>query len=419
MVLKKKEVYTVITPIPSFIPRQLAIDILHSHGEVITLNPLVLEYKQIKAPRDAVSDEFYSTWYEIHERIQYVPGLGRFGSGKITFNGCFHDLPWGLQTHIYAPMGVDLRNKYRIGGNQPGVEQPEQQEIGLAALGAPKDGLYLREDIEIRCNITMVGIVKAQMKAASKQMVERIIKKAELLDAGILQGMIEDGKIRTYNPHNSTYTGGLSVGSGMKSPPLSPASAYYPPTSPSIPYQVPRPMSLQPGSRPGTANSLSYPAHWQSQLQQLNSNEQKNQQQYAELPSNQGAHATSQGVLMELPGDFQHPQPSPRLLQPPYPSPTYAHYQGRNSPSSTQSHSPELKSWGWSQGQPSPSLTSSRPTSYSSDAGSAGFASPGLDHKGFAAELPTHQETTEEHRHQGAQSRSYAYNPAHYAQVRR
>ncbi|KAI8962233.1 hypothetical protein F5Y11DRAFT_197406 [Daldinia sp. FL1419] len=419
MVLKKKEVYTVITPIPSFIPRQLAIDILHSHGEVITLNPLVLEYKQIKAPRDAVSDEYFSTWYEIHERIQYVPGIGRFGSGKITFNGCFHDLPWGLQTHIYAPMGVDLRNKYRIGGNQPGVEPPEHQEIGLARLGAPKDGLYLREDIEIRCNITMVGIVKAQMKTASKEMVERIIKKAELLDAGVLHGMIEDGKIRTFNPNDSTYTGGLSVGAGVKSPPLTPASPFHPPMSPSIPYQVPRPTSLQQGSRPGTANSLSYPAHWQAQFQQLNANEQNIHQQYSELPNNNVG--TTQTAIMELPGDFHHPQSSPHL-QPPYPSPTYPH-QGRNSPSSLQSHSPELKSWGWSQGQPSPSL-SSRPTSYSSDAGSAGFASPGLDHKGFAAELPTHQETTEEYHHQGPFKKkplpkSYAYNPADYAQVRR
>ncbi|KAJ2989222.1 hypothetical protein NUW58_g3584 [Xylaria curta] len=61
MVLRKKEVYTIITPIPSFIPRQLAIDILHSHGEVITLNPLVLSHKQIKAPRDAAADEYFST----------------------------------------------------------------------------------------------------------------------------------------------------------------------------------------------------------------------------------------------------------------------------------------------------------------------------------------------------------------------
>lgn len=100
--LRKKEVFTIITPIPSFIPRQLAIDILHSHSEVITLNPLVLDHKPIKAPGNAVSDEYYSTWYEIIERIQYIPGLGRLGSGKISFKGCFHDMPWGLQTQ-YVP----------------------------------------------------------------------------------------------------------------------------------------------------------------------------------------------------------------------------------------------------------------------------------------------------------------------------
>jgi hypothetical protein len=92
MVLRKKENYTHITPIPSHIPRQLAIEILHSHSEIITLNPLVLDHKPIKAPRDAKADEYYSTWYEITERIQYIPGLGKFGSGKLSFNGCFHDM---------------------------------------------------------------------------------------------------------------------------------------------------------------------------------------------------------------------------------------------------------------------------------------------------------------------------------------
>ena len=90
--MRKKASYTNVTPIPSFIPRQLAIDILHSHGEIIELNPLVTGFEPIKAPRDAPSDEFYATWYEISERIQYIPGVGRFGSGKIKFKGCFHDI---------------------------------------------------------------------------------------------------------------------------------------------------------------------------------------------------------------------------------------------------------------------------------------------------------------------------------------
>lgn len=68
--MRRKEVYTTVTPIPSAIPRQLGLDLLHSHGEIITLNPLVLEHHPIAAPRDAMADEFYATWYEITERIQ-------------------------------------------------------------------------------------------------------------------------------------------------------------------------------------------------------------------------------------------------------------------------------------------------------------------------------------------------------------
>ncbi|KAL5628195.1 hypothetical protein BROUX41_002943 [Berkeleyomyces rouxiae] len=206
-IMRKKDSYTIITPIPSFIPRQLALDILHAHSEIITLNPLVLSHAPIPAPRNAAADEFYSTWYEITERIQYVPGLGSLGAGKISFKGCFHDTPWGLQTHIYAPMGVDLRTTYRIAGNEPG-EPPAPTELGLLQLGAPSDGLYLREDNQIRCNIALLGFVRSQLKAASHEMMQRLVKKAELLDAGILRAMFCNGRLRTVNPHDLSNAAG-------------------------------------------------------------------------------------------------------------------------------------------------------------------------------------------------------------------
>ncbi|EFQ26894.1 hypothetical protein CGRA01v4_07886 [Colletotrichum graminicola] len=371
--LRKKEVYTTVTPIPGFIPRQLAVDILHSHSEVITLNPLVLDHKPIKAPRDAASDEYYSTWYEISQRIQYVPGIGKMGSGKISFNGCFHDMPWGLQTHTYAPMNIDIRIKYRIDGNQPGVEPPQPPEIGTGGLGIPADGLYLREDIEIRCNVTMVSFVKAQLKAASKEMVSRIIKKAELLDAGVLQAMIENGKLRTINPADRTTTG-LS---GLRSPAsasLSPdaASPRHDSHSPPAPYHIPRPVSSYNANPPPPGRFGHHYSH------------------SADLQSQQDAPQTS--FVAELPGNFYHPKP------PPQPSPGLgADHDSLSRPSSQQS--PDPNSWRWSQDQRSPSSQqSSRPTSMASSEASSGFASPALDHKGFSSELPTHPETQEEHR---------------------
>ena len=429
--LRKKEVFTIITPIPGFIPRQLAIDILHSHSEVITLNPLVLEHKPIKAPRDAASDEFYSTWYEITERIQYIPGLGKMGSGKISFNGCFHDMPWGLQTHIYAPMNIDLRNKYRIAGNQPGVEAPEQLEMGLGALGAPTDGLYLREDIEIKCNVTMVSFVKSQLKTASKEMVSRIIKKAELLDAGVLHAMIEDGKLKTINPADRS-----STSTNMASPQLTPNAQVYQnqPLSPRMPYQVPRPVSHQYFNPSGTPQNPHYSAPY-GQPPPQHQQQQQQQPQHAELPTSPHGGVAPQGMNMpvEMPGDFVYAQPSPRL-QPPQPSPTFnQHLSDRDSAISTQSrNSPGPNDWRWSQSQQgTPSLgANSRPTSISSDTTGGGFHSPGLEHQGFASELPTHRETKEEHQnetlkkldgsarqHLPSQQKSYAYNPADYAKV--
>ncbi|RMZ91955.1 hypothetical protein DV736_g811, partial [Chaetothyriales sp. CBS 134916] len=183
----KKVQYVNITSIPSHIPRQLAIDMLHSHGEIIELNPLVLEHHLVKAPRDAPADEFFSVWHEITERIQYIPGMGRMGSGKITFKGVFHDIPLGLQTHIYAPAGVDMRNRYEIRGNQPG-EPPEPRELGS---GAPSEGLYLREEVEFKCNFSLAPFVKSQNKAAAKTMLDRLVKKAELIDQEILRQMME------------------------------------------------------------------------------------------------------------------------------------------------------------------------------------------------------------------------------------
>ncbi|KAH8732437.1 hypothetical protein GQ44DRAFT_766577 [Phaeosphaeriaceae sp. PMI808] len=363
--MKKKSTYTNITPIPSFIPRQLAIDMLQSHGEIIELNPLVTGYEAIKAPRNAPADEFYATWYEISQRIQYVPGIGKLGSGAIKFNGCFHDMPWGLQTHTYAPAGVDLRNKWQICGNQPG-EPPETRELGL---GAPPEGLYLREDIEIKCNMTMISFVKKETQAASKKMVERLIKKAELLDAGVLQGMMEDGKLKTHNPADKRPT-------DHKSPNRSPAQVYNMPMSPTRSPTFPQ---NQMGSQPNYVPP--------SQLLGQNT------------------------VVMELPGDYYYPQQSPGMLHP-------NNQRMSTASDGTLGHSPQLNDARWSGA--SHGSTSSRPSSYSP---SEGMRSPPLEQKGFAAELPTMDETKEEHEARREKENNlphqqkYAYNPADYART--
>ncbi|KAM0716066.1 hypothetical protein Q7P37_008580 [Cladosporium fusiforme] len=210
----KRSVYTKITPLPSNIPRQLALDMLRSHGEVISLNPLVTGHKPIPAPREAAADEFFAQWYEITEIITWGLGLKK----KISFKGVFYDLPNGLQTHTYAPMGVDLRNKWTVRGNQPG-EPREPRELGVET---PLEGLYLREDVEIVCNMALTSFVKKEMKAAAGVMVDRMTRKAELLDEGVLHAMFEDGKLKTSNPNVQGHAANnpARCDTGLKSPAL-------------------------------------------------------------------------------------------------------------------------------------------------------------------------------------------------------
>lgn len=342
------------------------------------------------------------------------------GSGKISFKGCFHDMPWGLQTHIYAPMNVDLRNKWQIAGNQPG-EPPEARELGI---GAPADGLYLREDIEIKCNITVLSFVKKELKAASKVLVERLIKKAELLDAGVLHAMMEDGKLKTFNPADRSSTMHPPTPRSPNLVPFSPTQAAFSPqmASPRLAYQLPQSPTL-PYGRPGSAREQNgYAPHPQFSPQpQFASHPQYAQHpQFAPHPQYAPHLQHSQGpqsVAMELPGDYYHaPQDSSHLQPPNRYSTTNSDYSGG---------SPVPNDGRWSAvGSDYQSSASSRPSSYMSDA--SGMRSPGLDQKVFASELPTMQESREEHEPSLAEKKvleaegsecdsAYPYGPRDYA----
>ena len=385
--MKRKSVYTNITPIPAHIPRQLAIDMLHSHSEIIELNPLVIGVTPIKAPPTAPADEFFSTWYEINERIQYIPGIGRAGAGKISFKGCFHDMPWGLQTHVYAPMGVDLRNKWQIRGNQPG-EPPESKELGS---GAPPDGLYLREDIEIKCNPAMVSFVKKEMKAASKTMVDRLVKKAELIDSGVLNAMLEDGRLRTTNPADRSET-------------FQRQSHYS--------------LSLSPDFQAGYPQSPTMPG-----FQQPRQSPYARQSMYGQ-PSPQHAQSmsTPQGLAIEMPGSTHFAaQQQQQQLQPPSQnrfssapselsgsSPNQADFPQHSSPSDRRSCSDSV---------------SSMPSSVNRN---GGMSSPGLDKRALVAELPASNSVGPEksprspdpnHMSAQAQQQPYRYDPRDYARM--
>jgi hypothetical protein len=175
--MSKRSVFTTITPLPAGITRLTVLDTLYTHVEMIDLNPLVEERHPIKPPSKATAEEYHCQWYELTDKVSYLPG--GLASGKVTYQACFHDLANGLQTHVYAPLGLDIKNKWTLGGTLPG-EPAQPVEIGQ---GIPMQGLYLREDVDMRCNMLMTNFVKKTLKKAHSTLVARLLVKAQLYEA--------------------------------------------------------------------------------------------------------------------------------------------------------------------------------------------------------------------------------------------
>lgn len=139
MAMSKRTTFTTISPLPPGITREVVISFLHNHVEMIDLNPLVIERHPISPPPHAPAEEQRCVWWSMTDKISYLPG--GVVTGDVTYTAAFNDLPNGIQTHVYAPMGTDIRERWSLNGSLPG-EPLEPVELGI---GAPRQGLYLRE----------------------------------------------------------------------------------------------------------------------------------------------------------------------------------------------------------------------------------------------------------------------------------
>ncbi|TVY43490.1 hypothetical protein LSUB1_G000380 [Lachnellula subtilissima] len=235
--MSKRTNFTTITPLPAGVSRETALETLHDHLEMIDLNPAHTERHPIASPAEATPEEYHCVWYSITDQISYFPGY----KGNISFKACFHDLGLGVQIHVYAPMGLDIKEKWSVGGNTP--DEPIQPaEIGI---GAPVSGLYLREDVEIRCNFMLTRFVRKQLKDALSTLVARLMVKAQLQEA------TETNRRLTYTT-NQSFT---RQSQASFSPPPSNAS-FSPPNSPPMHSQ---PMMLRPNAPPLGSPPLSPP----------------------------------------------------------------------------------------------------------------------------------------------------------------
>ncbi|PBP19905.1 hypothetical protein BUE80_DR009272 [Diplocarpon rosae] len=170
-----KTVFTTITPLPAGVSRQTVLETLHDHLEMIDLNPSHTDRHPVSPPPEATPEEYHCSWYQVTDMVSYLPGY----KGKVSFRACFHNLAIGVQIHVYAPMGLDIKEKWTVGGNMPG-EPVSPTEIGI---GAPISGLYLREDVEMKCNFLVTRFVRKTLKDALATLVARLVVKAQLQEA--------------------------------------------------------------------------------------------------------------------------------------------------------------------------------------------------------------------------------------------
>ncbi|KAI6244910.1 hypothetical protein HI914_07048 [Erysiphe necator] len=174
--MPKRTFFTTITPLPSCVTREIVMEMLHSYTDIIDLNPLIEERHSIKPPPNATTEEYHCDWFSLTERVQYLPG--GIISGKVSYTACFHHLVNGLQAHYYAPLGIEIKNKWTLCGSLPG-EAIAPVEIGL---GAPKSGLYLREDVKITCNFMAAPYFKKSAKKGHALLISRLVARAQFLN---------------------------------------------------------------------------------------------------------------------------------------------------------------------------------------------------------------------------------------------
>ncbi|KAJ5980297.1 hypothetical protein N7481_007595 [Penicillium waksmanii] len=162
----------------TYITQETVIKLLHSHADMIKLNPLVTNFQTCDPPTNSPADEHDFIWYEITDKVAYLPW--NLLSGEVTFKASFCDLPMGLRTHIYAPMGLDMKECWSVESmstDPTGADTETQTETITPGRGlaGSSEGLCLREDIDMQCNMLMTWFVKRTLKEAHTTLIDQLV----------------------------------------------------------------------------------------------------------------------------------------------------------------------------------------------------------------------------------------------------
>lgn len=220
-------------------------------------------------------------------------------------------------------MGLDIKERWTVGGNAPG-EPVQPAEIGI---GAPVSGLYLREDVEIKCNFMMTKFVRKQLKDALATLVARLMVKSQIQEAvenNKRLTLSSGGSMRQSNTmysgsQNGSQWGGSQHGGseyGDSNAPTSPRLPMSPPLSGGLDMSFPKPHGVGQDPRFSQQGGQQYPPQ-QQQFQQGQYQQQQQYQQGQQYPTQGQYGAEKQGYPSPL---QQQGQFAPQHQQQQHPS---------------------------------------------------------------------------------------------------
>jgi hypothetical protein len=123
----------------------------------------------------------------------------------VSYHACFFDTPEGLQTHVYAPLGLEIRGKWSVGGTLPG----EPKQTAEKGLKTPRHGIYIREDVTMTCSSLLMGFVKRTFKDSHASLVEKLVEKAHLLESNFANERLR--ALRSVEPGERMAIGNIFI----------------------------------------------------------------------------------------------------------------------------------------------------------------------------------------------------------------
>ncbi|KAI9863893.1 MAG: hypothetical protein M1813_003545 [Trichoglossum hirsutum] len=168
---------TLETTFPAFATPASILSILHDHGALIRLNPLVTSHHLV-SPSDDVSSASPSDTaattnpntvtpltYEITDAIPLLPG-GLWQTETI-YKAEFTDLPDGLRTVVHAPLGVEATARWSVGRGE---------EVDGGGDGDGNRAVWLKEEVEVRCSGFLMPVVKRMLKGSHEALHEKLVE---------------------------------------------------------------------------------------------------------------------------------------------------------------------------------------------------------------------------------------------------